>query len=152
MPSLTLTLHVEWGCSARLMGRAYGVGWIHVVDELVAGVEARTVKPVVGPESHTEELSVGLNFEVLELAAVPWVLAVPRHEVGELHVVAGRGRFTPADSMLHETARLFVCYSKYTNIQRNRRIKQNTWWWLTFFNTSKRCTLFNIQMYDKPIL
>lgn len=47
---------------------------------------------------------------------------------------------------------LFICYSKYANIQRNRSIKQNTWWWLTFFNTPKRCTLFNIQMYDKPIL
>lgn len=151
---MTLTLHVEWGCSARLMGRTHGVGWVHVVDELVAGVEARTVKPVVGPESHTEELSVGLDFEVLELAAVPWVLAVSRHEVGELHVVAGRGRFTPADSkdLRTKLSTLFVCYSKYANIQRNRRIKQYTWWRRKVSNTPKRCTLFNIQMYDTPIL
>lgn len=65
-------------------------------QEVISAVKASSVEPVVRAEGDAEGALVRLDVELLELAAVPRVLAVSAHVVGELDVVAGGRRLAPA--------------------------------------------------------
>lgn len=60
-----------------------------LVQEHVAGIKARSVETIVTLERNAEELPVAVNVEFLQLTAMPVVLSVSDHVVGEFDVIAG---------------------------------------------------------------
>lgn len=83
--------------AGRQAGSVAGLGYVcsfYVINKLIRGVKPVAVQPVVRPERHAEELPVGLDLKVLQLATVPRVLSISGHEVGELNVVTSRHRLT----------------------------------------------------------
>jgi len=70
-------------------------------QEVISAVKAGSVETIVRAEGDAEGALVRLDFELLELAAVPRVLAVATHVIGELDVVAGGRRLAPATRTPH---------------------------------------------------
>lgn len=60
-----------------------------LVQEHVAGIEARSVEAIVTLERYAKELPVAINVEFFQLTAVPRVLPVSGHVVGKFNIIAG---------------------------------------------------------------
>ena len=73
-----------FGTPASGNGDSIGYG-----SELITGKKSRAVETIVRFESDSKKGAVRFHFQILQLTAVAWQLAINRHKIGYFDVITG---------------------------------------------------------------